>query len=109
MAKRIAKIYLPFTANDGESLDKVHADLRDEVCLRYGGVTTTIGTGSWFDDGGMLYSKFVSIFEFAADDSVVGFAEIAKIANRYGREAKQRAVAYVLPNGEFRIDDITQR
>lgn len=102
--KREAKIILPMVTNQGMPLEKVHTDLGKELTDRFGGATVSFGDlGLWAGPLGATAAEPVGVFLVAVDDTAEVKAEIAEIAERYGRRAGQHTMYVRHADGEVQF------
>ena len=70
-----ATITIPSVQRDGspvEDLDIVHNVCRKNICEWFGGVTETVGKGSWVNSRGKVVTEEVTVFQtFTTDRNVL--------------------------------------
>lgn len=95
---KLAKIILPMNGNDGQDLWSVHQKLKHGLLDRWGGYTSSIGTGAWLPPGGLVQTESHHRYEVAMERAdVCAFRDLAaEIASLAG----QHSVMIVTPCGD---------
>jgi len=105
----IGQIVLPKNGNSGESLDSVHAYMRQSLCHHFGGFTALDSFGGWIDPAtGAEYLEAGITYQTGMADTPENRDTLRHIAKVAGMRANQLAMAVTLPSGEFEVLTINQ-
>lgn len=96
---KLAQIILPEADNKGEPLLFQHQKLKSHLLSRWGGFTSTAGSGGWLRErDNTIVAEPVQIYSVAMERAdVTHFRELAR---QVARDAGQECVMIVTPNGD---------
>ena len=93
---------LPLNDNNGNSLIKLHGELKNQLCRTFGGYTAQEVYGGWLDDNENLIEDNSIKYTVACKEHWLLF----NIAKSYATKAKQFAVYFVDYNLEVTIESL---
>ena len=94
-----ARIILPLSGNEGQSVEQVHSALKRKLALEFGGFTAVPAFGGWVNPKGELVEEAVYVYDIGCSDVPKRDADAASEAlvriAKWACEAADQVCVYV--------------